>query len=410
MTSTAGRPHLHSVEHETTRYLEPWAQELERGRWPGWIMDGDLVLRYASSEGKAFMSTSAGRDVDDAAAGVGQNIFKALTNDAWTSTISPESLAALMPRMMAYLKDEFADTPEDPSRFVPEVFMPFFEAAPTDVDTYGVLSDRFDYTVPDLPPLPVEFLLFGIRGRDGKLLGVICVSQMGVRPTLVSLLSRGDERMFERMADLQEPKRCQGAILFADLQGSSRLSRMLPTSTYFAFIRSLAMAADKAIASNGGVVGRHAGDGVSGFFLLSDGDSASQVAASAVRAAREIHESARTTLGSVLGEAGIEAGEFGMNMGLHWGTSLYMGQLVPGGRLDITALGDSVNECARIEEAAQGGSFLASKQLIEQLSSDEAAGVGIELDHLLYRPISEMDDVSEKAVRDAGLIPVTKLA
>ena len=408
MTSTAGRPHLHSVEDERAHYFDQWAKELERGRWPGWIMDGDLVLRYASSEGKAFMSTSVGREIDDAAAGVGQNIFDALTNEAWTSTISPESLATLMPRMMGYLKDEFAEE-ENPRRFVPEPFMPFYEAS-TDVDSYGVLSDRFDYTVPDLPPLPVEFLLFGIRGREGELLGVICVSQMGVRPTLVSLLSRGDERMFERMADLQEPKRCQGAILFSDLQGSSRLSRMLPTSTYFTFIRSLAMTADAAIASNGGVVGRHAGDGVSGFFLSPGGESASEVAASAVRAAREIHDQVDTALDSVLGEAGIEPDEFGMNIGLHWGASLYMGQLVPGGRLDVTALGDSVNECARIEEAAQGGCFLASKQLIEQLSSDDAASLGIELDHLLYKPISEMDNVSEKAIRDAGLIPVTRLA
>lgn len=372
-------------------------------------MDGDLVLRYASTEGKSFMSSSLGREVDDAAAGVGLNIFEALMNEAWSSTISPESLARLMPRMMGYLTDEFSGTQDDPARFVPEGFMPFLEAA-SDVESYGMISDRFDYTVPDLPSLPVEFLLFGIRGREGELLGVVCVSQMGVRPTLVSLLSRGDERMFERMANLQEPKRCQGAIMFADLQGSSRLSRMLPTSTYFSFIRSLAMAADAAIASNGGVVGRHAGDGVSGFFLLSEGDSASEVAASAVRAARKIHEQAGATLDEVLGEAGIEPDQFGMNIGLHWGASLYMGQLVPGGRLDVTALGDSVNECARIEEAAQGGCFMASKQLIEQLSYEDAAEVGIELDHLLYKPIAEMDNVSEKAIRDAGLIPVTRLA
>lgn len=170
------------------------------------------------------------------------------------------------------------------------------------------------------------------------------------------------------------------------------------------------MAADAAIASNGGVVGRHAGDGVSGFFLLSDGDSASEVAASAVRAAREIQDQVFAKLEAAGGEAGIEPDQFGMNIGLHWGASLYMGQLVPGGRLDVTALGDSVNECARIEEAAQGGSFLASKQLIEQISESDAESLGIDLDHLLYKPISEMDNVSEKAIRDAGLIPVTRLA
>jgi class 3 adenylate cyclase len=408
VTSAAGRKHLSAVTDEGSNYIDQWANELERGRWPAWIMDGDLVLRYASTEGKAFMSASVGSEVDDAAAGVGLNIFDALVNDAWRSTISPESLAGLLPRVMGYLKDEFRNTTDDPASFVPEQFMPFYEAA-TDVDSFGMLSDRFDYTVPDLPELPVEFLLFGIRGRDGELLGVVCVSQMGVRPTLVSLLSRGDERMFERMADLQEPKRCQGAILFADLQGSSRLSRMLPTSTYFSFIRSLATAADAAIASNGGVVGRHAGDGVSGFFLLAEGE-ASTVAASAIRAAREIHGYARSAIDSVVEEAGVEPDHYGMNIGLHWGTSLYMGQLVPGGRLDVTALGDSVNECARIEEAARGGCLLASKQITEQLSAADAASVGVDLDALLYKPVGEMDGVSAKAIQDAGLIPVTKLA
>ncbi len=87
-----------------------------------------------------------------------------------------------------------------------------------------------------------------------------------------------------------------------------------------------------------------------------------------------------------------------------------MGQLVPGGRLDVTALGDSVNECARIQEAADGGVVLASKQLVEQLMPRDASRVGVELDKLVYRPIAELDNVSPKAIRDAGLIPVTRLA
>lgn len=292
---------------------------------------------------------------------------------------------------------------------MPEPFKPFFEAA-TEIGSYGMLSDRFQYTVPNLPSLTVEFLLMGMRGRDGELLGVICVSQMGVRPTLVSLLARGDERMFERMAQLQEPTRCQGAILFADVQGSSRLSRILPTSTYFSFIRSLATEADAAIASNGGVVGRHAGDGVSGFFLMSESSDASHVAGSAISAARAIHAHAGEQIDRLMSEAGLDRNDYGINIGLHWGASLYMGQLVPGGRLDVTALGDSVNECARIEEAARGGVILASKQLIEQLEPADAQQLDIELDSLVYRTISDLDGVSDKAVRDAGLIPVTTLA
>ena len=407
MTSS-GREPLRLVADADQSYLDDWAAELERGRWPGYILDADLRLRYASSELKTFMSRSLGREIDDEAAGVGSNIFEAIMNEAWAATISPDSLARLMPRVMAYVKDEFSDRPGGGSDYIPEPFKPFFDAA-AGVAAFGLVNERFDYTVPGLPPLPVEFLQIGVRDRDGGLLGVVCVSQMGLRPTLVSLLARGDERMFERMANLQEPTRCQGAILFADLQGSSRLSRILPTSTYFSFIRTLATSADAAIASNGGVVGRHAGDGVSGFFLMSDRGDASDVAASVIEAARMIQTQAVDAIAHVVREARGEPADYGMNIGLHWGASLYMGQLVPGGRLDVTALGDSVNECARIEEAARGGAVLASKQLVEQLQPDDAARVGVQLDRLSYRPIAEIEGVSSKAIQDAGLIPVTQL-
>lgn len=409
MTSSPDEMSLRLVRSEDGGYIDDWAEELERGRWPGWITDGNLKLRYATQELKTFMSRSLGREIDDEAAGVGQGIFDALTNEAWTATISGDSLARLMPRVMGYLKDEFGNEPDGGSRFVPEPFMPFYEAAP-EAGSFGLITERFDYTVPGLPSLPVEFLLMGMRDRDGKRLGVICVSQMGVRPTLVSLLARGDERMFERMANLQEPTRCQGAILFADLQGSSRLSRILPTSTYFSFIRSLATSADAAIASNGGVVGRHAGDGVSGFFLMSDGGNASEVAASVISAAQLIRTSASNAIAQLVRDADLDPADYGMNMGLHWGASLYMGQLVPGGRLDVTALGDSVNECARIQEAARGGAVLASKQLVEQLVAPDAERVGVRLDKLVYRTVSELEGASAKAIQDAGLIPVSNLA
>lgn len=61
---------------------------------------------------------------------------------------------------------------------------------------------------------------------------------------------------------------------------------------------------------------------------------------------------------------------------------MYIGQLVPGGRLDITALGDTVNECARIQDCAEPHQTLASKQLIEQLLPDDGATFGIDADEI----------------------------
>ena len=44
-----------------------------------------------------------------------------------------------------------------------------------------------------------------------------------------------------------------------------------------------------------------------------------------------------------------------VNVGLHWGATLMVGQVATRGRLEVTALGDQMNEAARIEAAAKGG-------------------------------------------------------
>jgi class 3 adenylate cyclase len=95
-----------------------------------------------------------------------------------------------------------------------------------------------------------------------------------------------------------------------------------------------------------------------------------------------------------------------MRVGIHWGGSLYIGQLVPGGRLDVTALGDEVNECARIQESAAPGQTLASKSLIEHLASDDAATLGLESGKLRFEPLARLPGATDKVVETAGTIAV----
>jgi class 3 adenylate cyclase len=83
-----------------------------------------------------------------------------------------------------------------------------------------------------------------------------------------------------------------------------------------------------------------------------------------------------------------------------------MGQVVTGGRLEVTALGDEVNECARIEQTACGGALLASKSLIEHLDAGDAEAVAIVPARVAYTALGELDGADEKAMRDAGLIAV----
>jgi class 3 adenylate cyclase len=86
-----------------------------------------------------------------------------------------------------------------------------------------------------------------------------------------------------------------------------------------------------------------------------------------------------------------------------------MGQVVTGGRLEVTALGDEVNECARIQESARDGAVLASKALIERLDPGHSKRIGIDPETVSYCTVAELPGATEKAVRDAGAIPVTEV-
>lgn len=87
-----------------------------------------------------------------------------------------------------------------------------------------------------------------------------------------------------------------------------------------------------------------------------------------------------------------------------------MGQIVTGGRLEVTALGDEVNEAARIQQVARDGIAFASKAVVERLDPDDAAVVGIDPDTATYRTVAEIPGADEKTVRDAGGIAVTEIA
>ena len=76
------------------------------------------------------------------------------------------------------------------------------------------------------------------------------------------------------------------------------------------------------------------------------------------------------------GRAGrlLEAGGWRFNTGVHWGSTLYIGQIATGGRLEVAALGDEFNEALRIQQSARGGVTLASKALLERLDAEDADG------------------------------------
>jgi class 3 adenylate cyclase len=94
---------------------------------------------------------------------------------------------------------------------------------------------------------------------------------------------------------------------------------------------------------------------------------------------------------------------------MHWGANLYVGQIATSGRTEVTALGDQVNETARIEACATGGRALASKDLVERLEPDDATALELRPDAITYTPLGELETATEKARRDAPAIAVCEV-
>lgn len=379
--------------------LAAWKEQLEAFGPASFIADPELNLVWVSQQLRGFLDED-----DDAKIGIGKPMIDAWMSETWMRIATPETQVEIFLVMAPFLLWEY----QRRGIPVPKVAEPFGELFESiePRETPDLITWGFDYVDPRDPsvsPYRTNTLIVAIRDTDGSELGFVGVGNIALRPDLLALLARGNIDTYERMAKLIQPGPRQAAILFCDLHASGELSRRLSSAAYFDLIRRLWTAIDGAVAANKGIIGKHAGDGASAFFLVEDLGSPSAAASAAIKTAQAIHELSAQTFAEALDSPCV------MRVGLHWGGTLYMGQLVPGGRLDVTALGDEVNECARIEECAGPDETLASKRLLEQLSAADAAALDLDLGGTVYNTIAETSGASEKARRDAGSIPLARI-
>jgi class 3 adenylate cyclase len=247
---------------------------------------------------------------------------------------------------------------------------------------------------------------FRIDDRHGNPVG-FCVQHMPVAgmSQIAAAALPLDVAHLARMRVVEHADRRPAAILMADLEASSPLARRLSSAQYFAFGRRLVRATDQCIVDNGGIVGRHVGDGVVAFFLAETEGSESAATRACIMAARTL----RDGLADIARRSEMPADDVALRLGLHWGATLYMGRIVTVGRSEVTALGDEVNETARIEACATGGQTLASKALIERLNHADAEDLEIDTAHLKYTPLADLPTATDKARRDAPSIAVCEV-
>ena len=245
-------------------------------------------------------------------------------------------------------------------------------------------------------------LYLRVRAGDGTVAGTVNLAKPGAGMSqLMAAAAIADLGHLDRMAMVQRPGRRPAAVLMADLEASSPLIRRLSTAQYFAFGRRWVRSADQCIIDHGGIVGRHAGDGVAAFFLAETAGSESAASRACIETAREL----KAALPDIAARSGLQT-DVSFRFGLHWAATPYVGRITTAGRTEVTALGDEVNEAARIEASATGGRTIASKVLIERLDPVDAEILGIDPDRAHIHPLADLATATDKARRDAPSIAV----
>lgn len=252
---------------------------------------------------------------------------------------------------------------------------------------------------------PLDVLIITLRDSEGRTVGGATISKPGVGGAVLAMLATGDAKLFDRMLRFLEPAKRASAILFADLESSTPLGRRLSTHAYFALLRRLFWHIDRSVVGAGGIVGNHVGDGVTAYFLAEDAGSESAAARACIEAAAAMREDAALAAE----RSHLDPSQVVLRIGLHWAGSAYIGRLLTSARTEVTAMGDEVNEGARIEACAVGGRTLASKVLLERLDAGDARELGLDCDHIAYTALAELPGAPEKALRDAPMLSVAEL-
>lgn len=379
------------------------ADALEAHGFAGELWDAGWHLVYMSSEHRTLVSAGLRSAEPD---GLGEHFASRemmAARDAWPTGPTFESIRALLHEWGGYVVSTTRGGRNALRTVADPRLWEVLENAPEELPpaAWGARVDvRFgNQTVGN------DVLYFRIHDGDGGLAGFGSVAKPELRAGVLGMLALGDGRLFERMSGLVEPARRPAAVLFADLEDSSPLSRRLSTPAYFALMRRIAVRSDRAVVDAGGIVGKHVGDGVTAFFLADEVGSESAAARACIESMRGIRDAARRAAD----RSGLEAAEVTMRFGLHWGATLYVGRLMTSGRVEVTALGDEVNEAARIEACATGGRALASKALVERLEPADATALGIDSQGISYTSLGSLPSATEKARRDAPAIAVCEV-
>ncbi|MGQ0607509.1 MAG: adenylate/guanylate cyclase domain-containing protein [Chloroflexota bacterium] len=154
---------------------------------------------------------------------------------------------------------------------------------------------------------------------------------------------------FDFMAKHHGGAEIPGAMLFADIRGSTALAEKMTAGEYHAILDRYFASATSVVFKHDGFVDKFVGDElVAIFFSLLTGD---RYVARAVSAAQDL---LRAT-----GHADADGPWVPVGAGVHAGRA-WFGVVGEGSHVELTAVGDSVNVAARLASLARAGEVLVS--------------------------------------------------
>jgi class 3 adenylate cyclase len=204
--------------------------------------------------------------------------------------------------------------------------------------------------------------LYAIQFREGTLL----VQVAGGQPSheLSALLTERERASVDGRRRM--PSLSHVAVLATELQHSNRIWSVLPADEYFELINQIWMTVDPILRRNHGTQGKHAGDGMVGYFFP---DRDTSYVWNALAAARDIREAMRRLSREWQLRKGWSI-ELCMNTGVDEGQQWVARPASPG-QLDFTMLGDTLNHAARLSDFANDGAIWVTKNLFGKLTFEE---------------------------------------
>lgn len=209
--------------------------------------------------------------------------------------------------------------------------------------------------IPSDPRCQICYIPFkGVGGFISKRL--LDVKPSAMNPHMCDVCERFAER-FPGGVELEI------SILFADIRGSTPLAEKMETREFSELIHRFYLAGTKPLYSNGALIEKFVGDGLTAFFTPAF--AGPNHALTAIKAGKEI---LRAT-----GHGPGKTPWIPVGVGINTGVAYIGSMKMEGGRTDITILGDVVNTTARLCSEAAPGEILVGDSAIEKsgLSRDK---------------------------------------